>query len=215
MAAPELVKDVAERLSALSKQGQGIEPADIIDAVQSIMTSLNSGAASVNLQIYAEIEELSRYINAAKAEIAELRPDEIKSEHLPTATDELSQIVGATEQATNSIFEAVESIESLAEKLPDNLSEEVTNHVTAIYEACGFQDITGQRISKVVTALQQIDSKISALVEAFGDDIKPNGASKPKKPEDPKRIDEHLLNGPAKEGEGISQDDIDALMGFD
>lgn len=225
MAAPDLHKDVAERLGALEKTAESIDAQDVIDIVHSILRSMDEGATSVNLQIYAEIEQLSRYINAARAEIAELRPHDITSEHLPTATDELSAVVGATEQATNAIFEAVEAIESLTQEMPEELAERITAQVTAIYEACGFQDITGQRITKVVTALQQIEQKVGALLEAFGDDPQPAGGEKasegspsgrmPAAPAPGKRVDEHLINGPAKDGEAISQADIDALLGFD
>src|SRR3546814_1118636 len=47
---------------------------------------------------------------------------------------------------------------------------QVSAAVTSIFEACGFQDITGQRITKVVTALQKIETKVDALLNAFGDD---------------------------------------------
>src|SRR3546814_15899825 len=96
----------------------------------------------------------------ARAEIAELRPDDINSEHLPAATDELTAIVGSTEQATHTIFEAVEGIEALTEQMDTEVGAQVSAAVTSIFEACGFQDITGQRITKVVTALQKIETKI-------------------------------------------------------
>ncbi len=223
MAAPDLKTEVAQKLQGLDKTTDEIEAQDVIDIVHSILRSMNDGATSVNLQIYAEIEQLSRYINAARCEIADLRPHDITSEHLPTATDELSAVVGATEQATNAIFEAVEAIEALAQEMPAELAERITGHVTAIYEACGFQDITGQRITKVVTALQQIEKKVEALLDAFGDDLQPVQTDEPRKgsaerqagSNEAKRVDDHLINGPAKDGEGISQADIDALLGFD
>ena len=39
---------------------------------------------------------------------------------------------------------------------------------TKIYEACSFQDITGQRITKVVTTLKTIESKVAHIVNTFG-----------------------------------------------
>ena len=74
----------------------------------------------------------------------------------------------ATEQATNSIFEAVEGIEALTDQMTPEVSEQVVAAVTSVYEACGFQDITGQRISKVVGALKQVEEKVVALQETFG-----------------------------------------------
>ena len=195
----------------------GIDPEEILEAVESIMTSIDGDLSSVNLKLFAEIESLARFINTAKTEISALRPDEIKDEHLPTATDQLEAIVGATESATNTIFEAVETIEELAQSMDEETAEKINAAVTSVYEACGFQDLTGQRISRVVTALQHIDAKVGALVEAFGDDF--GGVPRPPREESDlkidgtkKRPDEHLIHGPQKPGEGNSQEDIDALL---
>ena len=96
------------QLSALAGLGPRAQPAEITDAVESVMATVEGDLSAVNLKLYAEIEALSRFIAAAKAEIASVRPDEINTEHLPTATDELEAIVGATESATNTILEAIQ-----------------------------------------------------------------------------------------------------------
>ena len=93
------------------------------------------------------------------------------SEHLPSATDQLDAIVGSTEEATNGILQAMESLEALVGEMSPELGEKVTDAVTQVYESCNFQDITGQRITKVVKALKHIEAKVDALVGAFGDDI--------------------------------------------
>ena len=38
----------------------------------------------------------------------------------------------------------------------------------AIFEACSFQDITGQRINKVIKLLDSIDERVGKLNELFG-----------------------------------------------
>ena len=132
------------------------------------------------------------------------------------AGEELEAIVGATEQATNSIMEAVEEIEAVAEELDGEVQQRVIDAVTKVYESCGFQDITGQRISKVVIALQHIEIKVHALLSAFGQealgagrDAASDGDGKPGKAS-PK--DDGLMNGPQLDGDAISQDDIDKLL---
>lgn len=182
-------------------------------AVKSVMETIEGDLSTVNLKLYAEIESLSSFINSAKSEIASLRPDEITEEHLPAATDELEAIVGATEHATNSIFEAVEAIEALTAELDAETAEKITNAVTAVYEACGFQDITGQRITKVVAALQHIESKVGSILEAFGDQIdRQASVPKPVEQNGSGRPDEHLMNGPQLATEAVSQEDVDALL---
>jgi chemotaxis protein CheZ len=185
------------------------------------MATVEGDLSAVNLKLYSEIEALARYIDGAKAEIAEIRPDEIRDEHLPAATDELEQIVGATENATNQILESVETVEEVAEELDSDKADKITTAVTNIYEACSFQDITGQRITKVVKTLQQIESKVEALLAAFGEEVarerRKFGGDKAAEPEmSQEEKEQSLMNGPANAGEGISQDDIDALLaGFD
>lgn len=221
MAAMALPEDLARRIDDLAQKRPEIDPADIIEVVESVMTSISGDLSAVNLKLYAEIESLARFINHAKAEIAALRPDEIKDQHLATATDELGAIVGSTEQATNQIFEAVESIEALAKTLPPEAEEKITQAVTSVYEACGFQDLTGQRITKVVHALQHIEGKVEGLLNAFGQEFqRVPGAEQPASPSKlppgkAARPDEHLMNGPQRPEDAISQADIDALLGFD
>ena len=77
-------------------------------------------------------------------------------------------MVGAAEAATGQILDSCEALEELARALPDESALALTYAVTNIYEACNFQDITGQRIAKVVAALQAIESRIGNLLRTFG-----------------------------------------------
>lgn len=219
MAVAAVKEKIAVQLQELQKVEGSISPEDLVGIVESVIDSIEGDLTAVGLKVYADIEALAKYINTARAEIAELRPDDINSEHLPAATDELTAIVGSTEQATHQIFEAVEGIEALTQKMDPEVAEQVSAAVTSIFEACGFQDITGQRITKVVTALQHVESKVDALLHAFGDDIKKDGAPRAAQKKTttpsgkPARPDEDLLNGPQLPENAISQDDIDALFG--
>ena len=218
MAMPALGKYVEKRLHVLSTSVERVDPEDILEVVQSVMASIEGDHTSLNQRLHAEIEALAEYINTAKAEITEIRADKITAEYLPEASDQLSAIVGATEQATNEIFEAVESIEELASTMTPKQAERITEAVTRVYEACSFQDITGQRISKVVTALQNVESRVDALLQAFGQeaDAVASGtgtpAEKPTATKSGARPDEDLMHGPALPGQANSQEDIDALL---
>lgn len=209
--------DLEMRLAEFGRRHPGIDPKDLVDVVEAIMTSADGDLSSVNLKLYAEIEQLAIYIQRAREEIASLRPDEITAEHLPVAGEELEAVIGATENATNTIMESVETIENLTDQMPREVSETVVDAVTQVYEACGFQDITGQRIKKVVTTLTQIEEKVHALLGAFGQDSQIDAArAKAAKAEKPKTdaplSDADLMNGPQAAEAAISQDDIDALL---
>ena len=217
MTVDPVVSDLHRRVETLLPQGDQIDPGDIVEAVRCVMSSVTGDVAAVNVNFYREIQALGRFLDEVKAEIAALRPDEITAQHLPTAADELEAIVGSTEKATNSIFEAVETIEELAGEMDPAVAGKVTNEVTKVYEACSFQDITGQRISKVVNALQHVENKVRGLLEAFGHEAEGATAGRPaavsgRADGKPDRPDEHLMSGPALPDEGVSQDDIDALL---
>jgi chemotaxis protein CheZ len=218
MASPATQADVESRLAQLGSNGSGIDPTDIVEVVESVMASISGERTGINLRLYEDIESLSQFIKSAKSEITSLRADEIKTKYIPAASDELSAIVGATEHATNEIFEAVEAIESTANEMDPEAAAPLSDAVTRIYEACSFQDITGQRITKIVKALQDVETKVNGLLRAFGEDV-PELPAEAEAPvpvaaaEEPKvKSDKDLMNGPQLPGNAMSQDEIDALM---
>ncbi|WP_020594218.1 protein phosphatase CheZ [Kiloniella laminariae] len=208
-----------ELLEKLKAADVGLSSADIDSLVDSLTSDVEGDATATNKKLLSEIGSVASYIHDTKRELASLRPDEIKSDYLPTAADELDAIVGATEQATHNILEAMELLEELTEKLPDaEMSEKISEVVTQVYEACSFQDIMGQRVSRVVNALQHVELKVDKLLQAFGNSSNLPATDKqptPKRADGVNRPDEDLLNGPQLPGQGVSQDDIDALLGFD
>lgn len=210
--------ELGPALEALAAKAPGVDPKNILEIVESIMGSMHGEGSVANVKLYAEIESLAQFITNAKAEIASIRPDDIKNEHLPTATDELSAIVGSTETATNSILEAMEVLETLAGGMEGETAAKISEAVTKVYEACNFQDITGQRITKVVKALQHVEEKVTALLAAFGHEAAPAAQGDESKPKSetstgkPARPDEDLMNGPQLPDKSTSQEDIDALF---
>ncbi|GLS02854.1 hypothetical protein GCM10007859_29010 [Brevundimonas denitrificans] len=133
-------------------------------------------------------------------------------------TDQLDAVVGDTEGATNAILEAVEIIEDKNESLelnatdPDQLeiTEAISTAVMKIYEACNFQDITGQRISKVVGTLKFVEDRISTMIDILGGEQE---LGELERIEQALHLDGDVeLNGPRPEGHEISQAEIDALF---
>jgi len=206
--------DLSSRLDDLRQQhGESVRIEDIASVVESMMATMKGDLSAADLELYSELEALAQYIHVAKAEIAALRPDEVKDKVLPKASDELDAIVAATEAATNTIMDATEKLEGLMESVDEDQSMVIMNATTEIYEACGFQDITGQRITKVVKALKDIEEKIDALVEAFGSEIEKYKKSAPEEAPEPEAVtDEDLLNGPQLKEKAQTQEEIDALL---
>jgi chemotaxis protein CheZ len=214
MSSSAISAELTNHLTVLREQhGESVRVEDIVSVVESMMATMKGDLTAADLELYGELEALAVYIHAAKADIAALRPDQVKDEVLPNASDELDAIVAATETATNTIMDAAEKLEGLMDKVDEDQSNVIMNVTSEIYEACGFQDITGQRITKIVKALQDIEVKIDALVQAFGTEIE-NYKNQSPQEEDVGAVltDEDLLNGPQLQEKAQTQEEIDALM---
>lgn len=175
-------------------------------AVRAVLGSLAGDLTAKEAALLAELEALGRTITRAKAEIAALSVDDITGAHIPSATDELDAIVDHTAQATNEILDCCETLEALQADVPERAAAALQDAVTRIYEACSFQDITGQRIGKVVAALKAIESRVEAAV------ANASGRASPTAHEGPRTEGEALANGPQLPGGATSQAEIDRLL---
>ena len=160
--------------------------------------------------IKPQLQELSDFIHKAKTDIASIRPGDIGRTHIPMATVELDAIIGDTAEATNKIMDECDKIMGLAGEMGDtDVGAKLIDCATRVYEACNFQDLTSQRIKKVVQALQHIEEKIGSMRSA----LKVSEADAPTDaPMARKDVDGSPLEGPQQKGQGISQDDIDRLL---
>jgi chemotaxis regulatin CheY-phosphate phosphatase CheZ len=160
-----------------------------------------------------ELQEMSVYIQQTRNEVAALRPDDTGNNRIMAATGELDAIVTATERATSEILNSAESILALVGRLASTpgtaaLCQEIEAEATEILTACSFQDITGQRTTKVVNTLHYLEKRVNSMIEIWGPDSAMMSVPKPEALD--ARPDSHLLNGPSHSG--VSQDDVDALL---
>lgn len=204
---------MAERLAALRAQHRdATTPEAVAEIVAQVLATMTGDLTASEATLLAEVEQIGRTIAAAKQEIASLKVEDINRAFIPSATDELDAIVEATAQATNEILDCCETFETAAAELGGAKGEALQAAVTRIYEACSFQDITGQRITKVVKALQHIEQKVDGLLAVFGDGIaQAEPAAKPDE-ETEGEADRKLLNGPQLPDDASTQDEIDKLL---
>lgn len=185
-------------------------PEAVAEVVRAVLATMRGDLTATETALLGEVAELGRTIAAAKAEIAALRVDDINASHIPSATDELDAIVAHTAVATELILETCETLDCVAGKLAAEtqgaLSAQLQDATTRIYEACGFQDITGQRITKVVSTLKTIEAKVAHIIAAFGEH-QPGGEKLPEAPPA-----ERLLHGPQLPANAMDQTDIDKLL---
>lgn len=197
---------------ALGETADTDRTSDIIRVVESIVETMEGDLSGSAVKLYHEFELLAVFIKKAKEDITSLCPGEIQAKHIPSATDELDAIVLATERATGEILDSAEKIEATFEEVSEDVRKKLNDATTTIYEACSFQDITGQRISKIVATLREIEAKIDGLVAAFGSQLPSADKTGDESPKKEPAGDKGLLNGPQLPGEGKSQEEIDALL---
>ncbi|MEQ8227155.1 MAG: protein phosphatase CheZ [Rhodospirillales bacterium] len=167
--------------------------------------------------LHAEILNLFNYIQRVRKEVAAITRVDEGNGRFDNMSDQLDAIVQATAEATNSIMEIVEQNSDTLQKIRDKtddpeiraLLDEVENNSSNIFEACTFQDITGQRVTKIARSVTYVESRVNSLIEIFGKEHLENVEIED---EVEKTEDEKLLSGPQLEGEGISQDEIDKLF---
>jgi len=189
-----------------------MHPDPIEQAVRQVLGSLTGDMTSTEASLLAELEALGREVQRAKSEIASMRVDDINASHIPRATDELDAVVEHTANATNEILDVCEGLEAMQMRLPAEESDKLGTAVTRIYEACSFQDITGQRIGKVVSALKAIEARVAAVTARFSNTSEPLPPPEDAKPVTPVTEGRALANGPQMPGLGTSQADIDKLL---
>ena len=164
----------------------------------------------------AQLTGLLRYIQRVRLEIATISNPSDEDYHLNSMGDQLDAIVAATEKATDTIMEAMERNNQLVEELRGKVQkggapilDKIAENSQEVFEACSFQDITGQRVNKVVKSITYVEERVNALVEVWGrEEIDKIEVALEEKTED-----EKLLDGPQLERKGLSQDEIDALFG--
>ncbi len=191
----------------------------------SVPEAVELGAAVSEMMVYltrwtqkaidAEFREITQAIGAMKAEVGSLLPSDLSTTHLPIAERELGAVVTASEDAANAIMGAAETIIG-ADSDDPSYKELVDEQVTQIFEACTFQDITGQRIAKVMDTLRRIEARLERLGMPASDQPSAHQQASPAEadrwPSPSPAGEEGLLNGPAMPGEGIAQDEVDALF---
>lgn len=201
-------------LNEYTKRNRNADTRMLLDAITKLETSLILPQQSpTNAHLHKDLIEMAEAISQTRAEISSMRSENPDGCQFSTATEELDAIVEATEKATSDILEAAEDIQEFAWVLREKGSEDeacdrLDARATDIYTACSFQDLTGQRTSKVVNTLRFLETRVLAMIDIWGlEDIDVRDRTT-----DDERDDSHLLNGPARKGEGVNQSEVDQMI---
>ncbi len=200
------------RVEAMFAEGRIAAPEQRHDAPAKPHAGSDVSAAK---DLTRELVVIQDTIARNKRELASLI-GEGKERRMARAGDELRAAVDGMDYATQKILKSVEVIDesarALSATLKDHykrgLAQDIQDHVMQIYEACNFQDITGQRISNVIGTMTMVEDQVTAML-ARSEGVS-GKAPAPEKPA-PGR---GLLNGPKLDGDTghASQSDIDEMF---
>ena len=179
------------------------------------------------LEFKRELDLIHEAIRRTKQDIGGLERSAFIGPQMARVGRELDAVIAGTEQATQNILKSAEDIEQIANTLASMLKgsyelglvQDLRDHVVKIFEASNFQDLTGQRIGKVIATLKFIEDHINRMQEIWRgiETAAPpssGSASRPHAGAHAAVVEAGLLNGPRLAGDigHASQADIDLLF---
>lgn len=188
------------------KEAKSPSHADVEAIISGLIDGLEkSNGLFADRFIQGEIRDILAQLSSTREQINEVNGTGFSRERLMDANLSLDEVVQATEAATNRILDAADVINQKLEGIEEAKKQEIAAQITEIFEACNFQDLTGQRIKKVIATLEYIDTKLTKIAAIYG-------ISQSEDWEANKTEEQRLMNGPQHNGQGHSQADIDNLF---
>ncbi len=152
-------------------QIQQVVCATIRSEIGALRTFVDRRIAELSAEVHATSDLMDFSENNLSGQLKGIREQIASVVALPTAATrnsgwELEAVVQATEASANRIMEAAEAIgDWLRDGKNDPASMDAVNEkVNAIFEACSFQDVTGQRIRRAIQHLQQVETMLTDMV---------------------------------------------------
>jgi chemotaxis protein CheZ len=165
-----------------------------------------------------ELELIHSAVEQSRSEMRSLGAAALDAGRAARAGRELAEIVTGTERATQSILQAAEEIDHAAGMMlaalrsahDKGLAHDIQDHVVQIFEACNFQDLTGQRVAHVMETLKFVERHAALLLEVWR-----RIETMPAAFDEQRRSDRGYLNGPklVDDRGHFSQNDIDMMFG--
>lgn len=123
-----------------------------------------------------EIVILFNSFHRIKNELASIKHPSEDNDLLGSVAEQLAAISDETSTATNEIMEATETIQEVNDRLIEEIKfrgarpnfDIINDNVNKILEACTFHDITGQRLTKIVDAINTLESTLNSIVTVVG-----------------------------------------------
>ncbi len=199
-------------LSEHARRNRHADTRLVLQAIERLEHSIAQRAMTLESdRMHLDLVEMMNAITRTKAEIASLKPGGEHAGRIDEASNELDAIVETTAKATSDILAAAERIQEIAwtmreQGIEASICDLLDSNTSEVYTACSFQDLTGQRIRKVIQVFRFLEARIDAMIKIWRlDDLE-------LVPADDTVVDASLVNGPAQPGLGLQQPAIDELL---
>lgn len=165
-----------------------------------------------------EFARLFGHIQVIRKEVATLRgPAQNEPDAFATMSDQLAAVVESTEEASNAIMTTVDQMGVMLAEVESRTTDPETQELlgrlsglaASIYEACAFQDLTGQRLARVVKLLKFVEGRVNSIIAMWGVAELQRVVASLKSDRSP---EEAFLSGPQRKGQGVSQAEVDRLF---
>lgn len=201
------------QVGAAESDLQSMITAAVQDAVRAQLTPIVAELRSfvdrrfdeVSSELHAVLEffdlsgnKVQEQLGAMRAELAQVVNSD-PSSHEVNSGIELEAVIRITEAAANKIMEAAEAIVQRLDQQPEGAGEAsgaIRQQLNAIFEACAFQDLTGQRVRRAIDRLARIEGRLHFVAQQLD-----NGA-----------VGTAPIEPGAPLGGEIRQDAVDALL---
>lgn len=180
---------------------------EIGDRLDELRRFVDRRISELSMEIHATVQMVDFSETNLSAQLQRMHNQLAGVVALPNAATrnsgvELEAVVQATEEAANRILGAAEAIRSLATKRFGNhpATAAIIEQTHTIFEACSFQDLTGQRIRRAITQIQNIEGSLAHIVEQStgAPSVEPDAVP---------------LDGIQGTGHDLAQAEIDRLLG--
>lgn len=204
-----------EQTFAVGRAAERGPTVDELKALHKLAERRDDATAATVQGLTDELTQIRDTIARNKRELTTIMGDG-NERRMARAADELRASVDGMDEATQKILKSAEVIDDSARALAvtqkndyeSGLAQEIQDQVGAIYEACNFQDLAGQRISSVIGMMTMVEDQVAAMLDRC------NGLAVKDMAISAKSSDRALLNGPKLDGDAghASQSDIDAMF---
>ncbi len=194
----EILADQPGLAALIGAQIDDAIKAQIVPLFQDLRRFTDRRIAELSAEIHGAVQMVDFSETNLTAQLSGIQEQIVRLISVPSTSSrnsglELEAVVAATETAANRIMEAAETMgDWIREGKQD--PEAFIVKIDAIFEACAFQDLTGQRVRRAIEHLEHVESVLAHMVDP----------TSPIRPEPSQTVQ--------SSGSDLNQVDIDSLL---